>query len=130
MKRLNRILVIDDDVLYRQVLQLLLEEMNKKILLASSGVEGVEIAITEGPDLILCDYRLGDMQGNEVIQQLNANPATRDIPVVFMTGNLAAIAESGTSADYHLAKPFQVGELIELIEQIEAPSTSSEASGF
>lgn len=125
MPNASRILVIEDDLLFRRAIQLLLAEIGKEIVLAENGRSGLEAASHQSVDLIFCDFRLGDMRGDEVIRQLKANPATSHIPIVLMTGHRAAVDEASTEADYHLAKPFQVRDLIGLIGQIEAPSTSS-----
>lgn len=120
MPRISRILLIEDDILFRQAIQLLFEEIDKEVILAGHGASGLEAATNQPVDLILCDFRLGDMQGDEVIRQLKSNPATRQIPVVLMTGNIAVIDVSRSGADYHLAKPFQVSELISLLHLIES----------
>lgn len=120
MSAIKHVLVIEDDILFRQAIQLLLEEIGKEVILAETGRKGLQAANSPSVDLIFCDFRLGDVQGDDVIHQLKSNPITSRIPVVLMTGNRGAIDECGLDADYHLAKPFQVRELIELIRHIES----------
>jgi CheY-like chemotaxis protein len=58
---------------------------NFEVLTASNGREGVERARGEKPDAILLDVMMPDMDGPATLAQLQADPTTRDIPVVFLT---------------------------------------------
>lgn len=56
-----------------------------RFLFATKGSDGLEIAVTQRPDLILLDVVMSDMDGHEVCKQLKSNPLTQNIPVVFIT---------------------------------------------
>ena len=56
-----------------------------RFLLATKGKDGLEIAATQRPDLILLDVLMPEMTGHEVCQQLKANPLTQNIPIIFIT---------------------------------------------
>ncbi len=56
-----------------------------RFLFATKGSDGLEIAVTQRPDLILLDVMMADMDGHEVCKQLKSNPLTQNIPVVFIT---------------------------------------------
>lgn len=56
-----------------------------RFLLATSGADGLEIALAQRPDLILLDVVMPDMDGHEVCRQLKTNPLTKGIPVIFIT---------------------------------------------
>lgn len=83
---IKRILVIDDEDDIRKLTQTCLEIMGGwQVLTASSGSEGLAKAQTEQPDVILLDVMMPDMDGQTTFQQLQANPATRNIPVILLT---------------------------------------------
>jgi CheY-like chemotaxis protein len=102
--------VIDDTNDVRDVTQLSLERMGGwTVSTARSGQEGIEKAIAEQPDAILLDVMMPDMDGPTTLQQLQANAATRHIPVIFLTGMVQVadqrrFAELGVTAC--IAKPF------------------------
>jgi len=85
----RRVLVVDDEDDIREVAQLSLEIMaGWEVWSAASGEEGIRIAATMQPDVILLDVMMPDMDGPTTFQQLRANPATRDIPVILLTAKV------------------------------------------
>jgi CheY-like chemotaxis protein len=106
----KRILIVDDEDDIREVAQVSLELVGQyEVLTASSGRDGVVRAKTAQPDAILLDVMMPDLDGPGTLAQLRADPATRDIPVVFLTAKAqqaerARLAELGASGI--LVKPF------------------------
>jgi CheY-like chemotaxis protein len=88
-----RVLVVDDDEVSRYLLRGLLAATPYQVLEASSGAEGVERARGEHPDAIVLDLVMPGMSGVAVLDALDADPATRDIPVVVVTSNVLDAAE-------------------------------------
>lgn len=87
----RRVLVVDDEDDIREVAQLSLEIMaGWEVWSAPSGEEGIRIAETAHPDVILLDVMMPDMDGPTTFRQLRANPKTRDIPVVLLTAKVRA----------------------------------------
>src|SRR5262249_14387291 len=87
-----------------------------RLIIASSGVEGLERARSERPDLILLDLHLPDMPGEEVLRQLWSDPATRSLPVAVLSADATPsqrrrLLSSGAVA--YLTKPIDVGRLLE-----------------
>jgi len=81
----SKILIVDDSPQVVDILSSALSNFNCRIAL--NGENALKIALSDfGPDLILLDINLPDMTGFEVIQKLKNNPATEDIPVIFLTG--------------------------------------------
>ena len=80
------ILTVDDQPANLRVLIDCLEHHGFHVAVALSGEEGIERAEFVRPDLILLDVQMTGMNGLETCRRLKLNPATRDIPVVFMTG--------------------------------------------
>ncbi len=117
----RRVLVVDDDDNIREVAQVSLEAVaGWKVLAASSGHEGVEKAIAEGPEAILLDVMMPDMDGPTTFEKLLADGATCDIPVVFLTAKIQASDRARLTqlgARGVIAKPF---DPMGLAEQIAA----------
>ena len=80
------ILVIDDSAMLLSFVKEILEEQYYDILTAPTATEGLQISRSAMPDLILLDFVLPDMKGDEVCRQLVADPATAKIPVVYVSG--------------------------------------------
>ena len=113
---MKRALIIDDDMLYRQAIRIVLENSGYEVVEAEDGVGGLEKAQTETFDIIFCDMRMQKMRGDVVISTLRADPRTQHVPVVLMTGNMAAAREdAGVVADYYLAKPFTIEAVMALL---------------
>lgn len=83
---LKKILIIDDEEIYRYVLKEFLSDTPYTIIEAVGGREGIRRAHEEHPQVIFLDLMMPDMTGFEVLEQLKSDPATRDIPVIINTG--------------------------------------------
>lgn len=106
----KRILIVDDEDDIREVAQVSLELVGQyEVTTAASGRAGVQRARTEQPDAILLDVMMPDLDGPGTLAELRADPATRDIPVVFLTAKTqqadrARLADLGAAGI--LVKPF------------------------
>jgi CheY-like chemotaxis protein len=111
----KRILIIDDEYDIRAVAQLALKTVGGwEVETAASGQEGIERAIAQQPDAILLDVMMPEMDGIATLQALQANPATRSIPVIFLTAKAQAsdqrrFADLGVTAV--MIKPFKATKL-------------------
>lgn len=85
IRRRGRVLVVDDQPVNLQLMAEVLREMCD-VLVATSGARALEIAALGGVDLILLDVMMPEMDGIEVCARLRADPRTRDIPVIFVSG--------------------------------------------
>jgi sigma-B regulation protein RsbU (phosphoserine phosphatase) len=109
------ILLVDDNPTNLQVLFQTLEGVGCKLLIAKNGQGALAIAAKAFPNLILLDIMMPDIDGYEVCRKLKSNPATADIPVIF----LSALGETEDkvkglqlgAVDY-ITKPFQPAEVI------------------
>ena len=106
----KRILVIDNEEYIREVAQICLETVaGWKVLTADSGHSGLVLAQSEQPHAILLDVMMPDMDGPTTFQHLQANAATKHIPVILLTAKVQAsdrcrYASLGMKAV--IAKPF------------------------
>ena len=81
----EKILLIEDNAVNRDLTQFLLESQGYQVREAATAEEAFEILKTEWPDLIVMDIQLPGMDGLEATKKLKENPATRDISVVAVT---------------------------------------------
>ena len=107
---MRRILIVDDEADIREVAQVSLELMGPyEVITASSGRDGVHSARTRQPDAILLDVMMPDLDGPAVLAELRADPATRDIPVLFLTARTQTVERAQLvrlGAAGILTKPF------------------------
>jgi CheY-like chemotaxis protein len=111
----KRILVVDNEQYIQEVAKICLETVaGWEVMTASSGQEGIVQAETHQPDAILLDVMMPDMDGITAFEHLQANPATKEIPVILLTAKIQATdrrryAQLGMKKA--IAKPFQPLEL-------------------
>ena len=92
------------------------------IVVATDGAQGVVMATTEKPDLILMDLTLPDIDGKEATRRLKADPATRHIPVIALTANaMTGDREKAIAAgcDDFDTKPVEMPRLLEKIAALK-----------
>lgn len=115
----TKILVVEDDLVIQDLMVRRFRKMDYDVLAASDGLEGVELAQTEFPDLILMDMRLPLMDGWEATRQLKTSSETRNIPIIALTAQTLdedrrRCFEVG--CDDYASKPLQFTHLIAKIE--------------
>jgi CheY-like chemotaxis protein len=113
------ILIIDDNENIRENTAEILSLGGYRTFTAENGKKGVEAALAEKPDLIVCDIMMPELDGYGVLHLLRKNPETEDIPLIFLTAkaersDLRKGMEMG--ADDYVTKPFEELELMSAIE--------------
>lgn len=116
---MKRILLIEDNKDVRENTAEILELSKYEVITACNGKEGVKMAQTEKPDLIICDIMMPELDGYGVLHTLGKDTATASIPFIFLT----AKAEKsdyrkgmGMGADDYLTKPFDDTDLLNAVE--------------
>jgi len=115
----RKVLVIDDSLMLLSFVEEILTEANYRVVTAPTAEESLRASRDNPPDLILLDYVLPDMKGDEVSRKLLENPATADIPVVYMSGfgaDLQPDRIANRNVVGFLNKPFTSDLLIEIVE--------------
>ncbi len=115
---MTKILVIEDEESVRENILDLLEAESFETLAAANGKIGLDLAVSEVPDLILCDLMMPNIDGYEVLKKLNLQATTATIPFIFLTARTAkADVRQGMElgADDYLTKPFTRSELLNAI---------------
>ena len=82
----RKVLIVDDAQVDRSNLEKIVSEAGHQTLLADSGVQAIERAKRDKPDLILMDVNMPEMDGFAATRKLKADDATKGIPIVFVTG--------------------------------------------
>jgi CRP-like cAMP-binding protein/CheY-like chemotaxis protein len=124
------ILIIEDNNDIREGTAEILELSGYKVLQAENGKVGVDMAISQKPDLILCDIMMPELDGYGVLYLLSKNPETDTIPFIFLTAkaerpDFRKGMEMG--ADDYLTKPFDDVELLNAIESRFSKKQKQEA---
>jgi DNA-binding response OmpR family regulator len=114
----RKILVIDDSLMLLSFVSEILSELGYQVTTAATAEEGLQAA-ADVPDLILLDYVLPDMKGDEVSRRLSADPKTEKVPVLYMSGlgtDLKASKGANPNVIGFLNKPFTSETLLKTIE--------------
>ncbi|MBM3120908.1 MAG: response regulator [Chloroflexi bacterium] len=121
----KRVVCIEDEPEMIDLVRLILGRKGFNVIGANGGIEGLETVRRMRPDLVLLDLMMPDMDGWEVYQQIKADPALRDIPVVVVTAKAQSIDKvlglHIAKVDDYITKPFGPQELLESVEKILGP---------
>jgi len=119
----TKILLVDDEDDFCFFVKLNLEKSGTfEVRTATSGPEGILLALKERPDLILLDIIMPELSGDQVAEQLMENPETRDIPLLFITAiasrRQVQSQEGIIGGRQFIAKPVTPEELIAKINAV------------
>jgi len=122
----KKILLIDDDPDLVNAVSMILESKNYKVAAAFGGIEGLEKAKTENPDLIVLDVMMPDKDGYAVCKELKSDPRLSSIPVILLTAVVSHISTTRytqqmgleTEADDYIDKPVEPDVLVTRIETL------------
>ena len=110
-----KVAVIDDDKFIRYLLDLHLRNAGYQVFAAEDAVAGARLVTECAPDVILCDVEMPFMDGYEFVSALRADPATRAIPVIFLTVSKNAGERAKQLGAGCLTKPLMADELLEAV---------------
>jgi len=122
-----KILIVEDEVDLRQVIEFNLKSAGHEVVAAETGSEGLKLATETKPDLALLDIMLPDITGLDVCRQLKSSPETKHIAVVMLTARgeeIDRVVGFELGADDYVVKPFSVRELTLRITAILRRSVS------
>src|SRR6478609_8176008 len=116
---MKSILVIEDNKDIRENTAEILDLAGYKTFTAENGKKGVDIAVKEKPDVIICDIMMPELDGYGVLHMLRKNETTQAIPFIFLTAKTERSdfrkgMEMG--ADDYITKPFDDSELLSAVE--------------
>jgi two-component system cell cycle response regulator DivK len=114
-----KILLVEDNEMNRDMLSRRLERRGYEVVIAADGGQGVALAQSERPDLVLMDMSLPVLDGWEATRRLKADPETKNIPVIALTAHaMAGDQEKALAAgcDDYDTKPVDLNSLLAKIE--------------
>jgi CheY-like chemotaxis protein len=112
------IVVIDDEPAVANVIAMLLRNRGFQPEIAHSGQEGLILVNTVFPALVICDMRMPQMCGDEVVHHLRSTPHTAHIPVLIISAHTSELCDG--VGDAFLQKPFQLKELEDTVDSLIA----------
>jgi DNA-binding response OmpR family regulator len=122
----ERILIIDDEPSVHEVVRAYLERDGFIVYSAHDGAEGLDLAMTKRPDLLVLDLMLPDVSGEEICKQVRSRS---DVPILMLTAKISEdqrVAGLQLGADDYLVKPFSPRELVARVKAILRRSTGGE----
>ena len=117
----SKILLVEDNEMNRDMLSRRLKKKGYEVAIAVDGQQGVDMASTENPDLILLDMSLPVMDGWEAAKRLKSDPATQQVPIIALTAHaMAGDREKSLEAgcDDYDTKPVDLKSLLDSLEGV------------
>jgi DNA-binding response OmpR family regulator len=128
----KRILIIEDEREISLILKMRLENAGYDVRQAYDGEEGLDMVKADIPDLVLLDLILPKRGGLQVLDEIKKNKASRQIPVILVTGlaqELEEVRKGALRADGYFLKPFDSVELLATIADfLKSPAIDPQAS--
>jgi len=121
-----RVMVVDDDHVIRGLLEVNLEMEGHDVVTAVDGRDALDQVSATAPDLLLLDVMMPNVNGWQVAEALKTDPATRHIPIVFLSARaMEADVRKGTElgVDAYVTKPFDPIDLMDLVGRLLAERT-------
>jgi two-component system alkaline phosphatase synthesis response regulator PhoP len=115
------ILVADDETHILHVVSLKLRNAGYRVLTAQDGMEALELALHERPDLVITDYHMPQLSGIELCQKLKADPLTTGIPAIMLTARGYHLEPHDTEQSGILrmiSKPFSPRQLLSTVNEV------------
>ena len=124
---MQKVLVVDDSLSVRKVVEKALEGRGLQVLAAASGAEAIQMIDRDRPDVVICDVTLPDKDGYQVCQYVRAHPAIGATPVLLISGidnGTVQVRAAEVRSDEVMFKPFGVDDLVRKIDALLAKRTN------
>jgi CheY-like chemotaxis protein len=124
---MQKVLVVDDSLSVRKVVEKALEGRGLQVLAAASGAEAIQMIERDRPDVVICDVILPDKDGYQICQYVRTHPAIGATPVLLISGidnGTVQARAAEVRSDEVLFKPFGVDDLVRTIDNLLARSSN------
>ena len=121
MAKKKKILLVDDEIDFVELVRVRLENSNYEVIVAYDGEEGLERAEQEHPDLIILDILLPKISGFDICRKLKFDENFKKIPIIMLTAKFQQSDKKfgiAMGADAYMTKPFEPQALIEKIREL------------
>jgi twitching motility two-component system response regulator PilH len=118
------VLIVDDSSTIRFVMSKMLWESGYKVVEATNGREGIDMALEHSPDLIFMDVVMPGINGFQATRMLRKHNNTQNIPIIIISGNKQAVEQfwaGKIGANDYMEKPFDRGEFFRRLEKVLYP---------
>ena len=115
------ILVVEDEFASLEVLALLLEGEGYRVLTASDGAEALARLGVEGVDLVITDYMMPTMTGDELCRRMSAEPRLRHVPVIMTTSMFREDVPPAPQVVAFFIKPLRFNNLLAAVRELLGP---------
>jgi len=126
----TKVIYIEDDLEMIDLVVMILQRRGFSVQGAHGGRQGLEMVLADPPDLILLDLMMPDIEGWDVYQQIKANEATCNIPVIVITARAQPIDRvlgiHVARVQEYICKPFRPQELLDSIDRVMSGNNSDE----
>lgn len=126
-----RVLYLDDNPSNLKLMRMVMSTRDDiELSVATDGAQGLRVAQSERFDLVLVDLYLPDARGDEVVRRLRSHEATAEVPAVMLSAedDIAVVQEAmRAGADAYVTKPFDVAELMLLVDKLLAESLAQDS---
>ncbi len=124
------VLVVDDDPNLLRVMERLLRTKSYEVMTAANGLEAMERAANEVPDILITDYNLGGtITGLDICRLFTQDVKLSRARRIVVSGQIGNLAGEGTLFDIFLAKPFTAQEFFQALEKVLPSSPTNEIAG-
>ena len=115
---MRKVLIADDELNIRNILDFTLQTEGFDVVVAENGEQALELALSEGPDLVILDVMMPGLSGIETCARLKQDPRTSHIPVILLTAKSSRedrTAGTAAGADHYITKPFSPHTVIDRV---------------
>ncbi len=124
---MQKVLVVDDSLSVRKVVEKALEGRGLQVLAAASGAEAIQMIERDRPDVVICDVILPDKDGYQICQYVRTHPAIGATPVLLISGidnGTVQARAAEVRSDEVMFKPFGIDDLVRKIDNLLAGSSN------
>ncbi|MDU9393843.1 response regulator [Pseudomonas japonica] len=119
---MSTVLVVDDEYVISDILELALEDAGYQVEKASNGLRALEVLDKTRVELLITDYMMPVMNGEELARKLRDDPQFKALPIILMSGAQASIGRENPGLfDGVLDKPFDTEMLIAMVQRLVPP---------